>query len=228
MTIHNFVVVLCQKFQQGTCAQTKEEDMSSYTEGQVHQLMERLEREGFAPSHITKLGQFSNLCGIRDVLDGFSEIKPMENFLVRISRTFDPVKFLGEGWSIVEEETDKRSAALTEFRINDICFGTMLKGREASITGEERLRRLKEADFVRLDADTFLTFWENKSLIPKSWKEKVNGNTRFIFFDGTVLRNLNDYRCVLHLCWYDGEWHWSCHWLNLDCGSGDLSAVLAS
>jgi len=43
----------------------KEEDMSSYKEGQVHQLMERLEAEGFTPDDVTKLGQYENLSDIR-------------------------------------------------------------------------------------------------------------------------------------------------------------------
>lgn len=54
--------------------QNKDEDMSSYKEGQVHQLMDRLEKEGFTSEHITKLGQMENLQSIRDVLDGLAQI----------------------------------------------------------------------------------------------------------------------------------------------------------
>jgi hypothetical protein len=52
----------------------KEEDMSSYSEWQVHQLVDKLEAEGFTAEHITKLGQYANLGDIRLVLDGRAKI----------------------------------------------------------------------------------------------------------------------------------------------------------
>jgi hypothetical protein len=44
--------------------------MSSYTEGQVHQLMEAFEKTGFIPNDITLLGQFPDLLKIRGVVRG--------------------------------------------------------------------------------------------------------------------------------------------------------------
>ncbi|MDO9231110.1 MAG: hypothetical protein Q7U36_01350 [bacterium] len=52
--------------------------MSSYSEGQTHQLMERFEAEGFTPDDITRLGQFKNLSKFRCVLYGTHEIKLIE------------------------------------------------------------------------------------------------------------------------------------------------------
>lgn len=51
-----------------------EEDMSSYKEGQTHQLANALEAAGFTPDHLTKLGQHSKLGDFRLVLDGRAEI----------------------------------------------------------------------------------------------------------------------------------------------------------
>ena len=96
------------------------------------------------------------------------------------------------------------------------------------ITGVERLERLKEAGYIRLDAKVFQTFWENKHCIPELWKEKVNGNTRYIFFDGTVLRAPNGHRYVLILYWSDGEWHWDVARLSSSWSAGYPSAVLVS
>ncbi len=146
--------------------------------------------------------------------------------ILKILRTFNPTKFLGEGWKV--EEEDKRSKELTEVDLNKVQFVTMLKEGETSIKGEEKLKRLKKSDYIRLDADIFFTLWNNKSRIPESWKEKVNGNTRYIFFDGAVLRRPRGDRCVLYLCWRGGGWDWRCHWLGLEWHASLPSAVLAS
>lgn len=142
------------------------------------------------------------------------------------SKPFNPAKFIGKGWTI--EKEDERSLKLTELDLVKVQFVTMLKGNESSITCEEKLTRLKNSDYIRLDAKIFQTLWENKSLIPESWKDKVNGNTRYIFFDGTELRGPDGDRCVLYLYWYDGEWLWYYRWLDDDWSANTPSAVLAS
>lgn len=145
-----------------------------------------------------------------------------------IRNQFNPSKFVGESWSIESKETDARSVALAELDLTKIQFVTMLKGNETSITGEEKLKRLKESNYIRLDADVFFTLWENQHLIPESWKEKVNENTRYIFFDGTVLRRSDGDRCVLYLYWRDGAWRWGVDWLDYDWSASRPSAVLAA
>jgi len=146
--------------------------------------------------------------------------------LIDRSQPFDPIKFLGKGWSF--EEQDERSLALTELDLTKVRLEIMLMEGEAYINGEEKLRQLKKADYIRLDAKVFQTLWENQMLIPERWKEKTNGDTTYIYFDGTVLRSPDGDRYVLCLDWSDGQWDWYYDWL----GSGwDVlrpSAVLAS
>jgi hypothetical protein len=148
--------------------------------------------------------------------------------IIPIDRTapFDPVKWLGQGWTI--EEQDKRSLALEQVDLANVRLEHMLKKDESWIKGDEKLKRLKKAGYIRLDAKVFQTFWENQALIPESWKEKTNGNTTFIFFDGTILRDPYGSRYVLYLYWRDGRWHWSCHWLEGCWNVIYPSAVLAS
>lgn len=115
------------------------------------------------------------------------------------SKPFDPVAFIGKGWSIAEQ--DERSLALPEIDLSQVCFETMLHEGESSIGGEEKLKRLKTSGHIRLDAKVLQTLWENQRLIPESWKKPTNSNTTFIFFDGTVLRDPDGDRCVLCLSW---------------------------
>lgn len=141
------------------------------------------------------------------------------------SKPFGPVGFLGEEWTI--EEQDERSLTLTELDLTKVRFEDMLKDGESWIKGEEKLKRLKEAGHIRLDAVIFLHLWKNQHLIPESWKEKINGNPRYIFFDGTILRSPSGDRYVLYLIWRGGGWDWGYYWLDRDWSAYDPSAILA-
>jgi hypothetical protein len=149
--------------------------------------------------------------------------------VIKIDRTklFNPADFIGAGW-MIDEPQDEKSLALSELDQAKVRFETTFKADESSVGGEDKLKRLKKAGHVRLDAKIFQTLWENQSLIPESWKEKINGNTRYIFFDGTVLRDPSGNRCVLYLYWSEGQWDWSGNWLDDYFSADDPSAVLAS
>lgn len=161
--------------------------------------------------------------------------------IIRIDRStpFNPVHFLGEGWSIWkgsadgdgfsgEEDQDARSLALTEIDLSLVRLETCLEEDESYITCEERQRRLKEAGFIRLDAQVFQYLWDHKEKIPEIWKERMCTRAIFVSFDGTGLRSPNGNRVVLCLYWSDGEWDWDYRWLDNDWSSDFLSAVLAS
>lgn len=155
------------------------------------------------------------------------------------SKSFDPVAFLGQGWSIWkgpkdgsglegEEEQDNGSLALTEIDLTRVRLESMLEEGEPSVPGEEKLERLKAAKHIRLDAKVFLTLWENLNLIPESWKEKTSGTTTFIYFDGTVLRDSDGCRYVLVLYWCGDRWDWGRDRLDRNRRPYRLSAVLAA
>ncbi len=148
--------------------------------------------------------------------------------VISIDRTFafDPVAFVGADWSIVEE--DERSLKLDEVDLTKVNFETSLAERESSVVGEEKLKRLKTLGHIRFDAKILQILWENQHLIPASWKEPTNGNTTYVFFDGTILRNSSGDRCVLCLCWIGGAWDWSYGWLDDERYADDPSAVLAT
>jgi hypothetical protein len=149
--------------------------------------------------------------------------------VITINRNrFNPKKFVGDGWSILNDETDSRSIALTELDLIKVELRTMLRDGESYVKGEERLKRLKSSDYIRLDADVFHTLFHNQHLIPKSWKEKFNGNTRYIHFEGTVLQRSDGVHFFLCLYWYDGRWDWSVTWLGQNLRGNNQSAVLTS
>lgn len=161
--------------------------------------------------------------------------------IISIDRTkpFDPVAFIGKGWSFWrgpidgnglegDMEQDERSLAITEVDLNKIHPVTTLKGKEKGITGEENLRRLKASGDIRLDAKVLETFWGNQHLILESWKEKTNGLTTYIFFDGTFLRSPSGNRSALYLFFDGGQWYWYYLWLGHGRSVSSPSVVSAS
>jgi hypothetical protein len=146
--------------------------------------------------------------------------------IVRIDRTkvFDPVRFMDHPGLRIEEQ-DQRSIMIEEIDPSDISLESMLQD-ETVIGGEEHLKRLKQKGYVRLDAGIFQTLWENQHLIPEDWKGTLH-EPKYVFFDGTVLRNQYG-RYVISMYWdKDKKWNWT--YCRLDAGgwkAEDLSAVL--
>jgi hypothetical protein len=140
------------------------------------------------------------------------------------STFFNPVEFIGKDWTI--EEEDEGSRERTQIDLTAIRLESMLKQGEMRVKGQDKLRRLKDAGYIRLDARWFQFLWENQPLIPARWKLQTDGKTMFIYFDGTILRS-PDGRFTLYLSWIGGRWNWGLRWLNNDWDAVNLSAVLA-
>ncbi len=157
-----------------------------------------------------------------EIVIGESKIVPVS------SNNFNPKEFIGDLWSIQADDADIRSALLTELNLTKVVLRTMHRDGENYLKGEEKLKRLKLSGLIRLDADIFLTLWYNQHLIPKSWKNRVDNNTRRIFFDGTVLLRSGRDRYVLYLYWDDSAWRWDVYWLENNWLTHDPSAVLVS
>jgi hypothetical protein len=138
------------------------------------------------------------------------------------SRNFDPAVFMGDGWSVAEE--DDRANDLTVIDPPAITLLTCLEKEEQQPTGERCLKLLKEMPHVRLGGRAFLALWENQRAIPATWKERLT----FVFFDGLVLGHRNGNRYSLYLSWHDDAWHWYSGWLGNTRSASSRSAVIAN
>ena len=142
------------------------------------------------------------------------------------SKPLDPAEFIGKGWTIVEQ--NERSLTLIKIDLARVRFEDCFRKGETMIGGEERFRRLKQAGHICLDAKIFQSLWEKKQFIPESWKEKINGHVRFIFFDGTIFRHPDGDRYVISLRWHNGEWRRGYDRLEINHTVNVSSAVLVS
>ncbi len=158
------------------------------------------------------------------------------------AKPFDPVKFLGEGWTIWkgpadgdgllgEEDICPKSLAFTVVELSEFVFKTCLKEGESSITYEEKIRRLKEMlDFIGFGLNVFLGLWEdyliNRENSALEWLHQNFGVT-LMDFPGVVLRNPRGDREVLCLHRYDNGWLWSLFCLGSQCNVDRPSAGCA-
>ena len=173
-----------------------------------------------------KLTQFLRLV-IKALLEGREIIIEYVKKNINIDRTqpFDAAKFIGDGWTI--DEQDERSLKISEIDLYDLQLNNYLKEHETTIIkGEERKRRIKEDGRICLDAAWFIFFWNNKHLIPENWKDRVNGDTRYIAFSGTSLCNPTGGHFTLCLYWLKGSWYWRC--LSQALVADEFSVILAN
>lgn len=144
---------------------------------------------------------------------------------------FDPVKFIAEKWAIIHEERDPRSAALSEVDFSAVLFETCLKANEPSITGEEKLARLKAVKNVRLGTTVFVGLWEDyiarkaDSVLERLYDEQ--GITYLDFF-GDILLGPDGGRYVLYFGRDASAWFWYYHWLGGGWNAHHRSASLAN
>ena len=143
-------------------------------------------------------------------------------------RPFDSIDFLGHvNFKITEQ--DVRSHAVKDFVATALKPQTCLRPGEATITGEEKLKRLKASGRIRLDAGFFMALWEEKNHKTLHWLH-VNLGIKNLDFFGTILVSSEGYRFVLCLGVDDvaGTWVANFRGLKLDWNESYLSACLES
>ena len=196
-----------------------------------------LELDQIIEATVNKLG---GMKGVRCFLSGEFEVKRIDKSnVISIDRStpFDPSRFIGKGWTIWKgpadgdglsgkEDQDERSLALTEIDLCKIRLETMLKRREHSIGGEEKIKRLISAGHIRLDARIFETLWRNQLHISERFKKETDDSITHLCFDGTILRSPASERCVLFFFFHCG-WYWRYRGLNLSWYTHAPSLVLA-
>ena len=156
------------------------------------------------------------------------EVKGSSVLTIDRTKPFDPVKFIGSGWSVVNEESDKRSLALTIVDFSKITFESGLCEGETTITGEEKLKRLKAGKMIHLDAKYGQALLEEKGQATLRFLHDTYGIS-WMEFAGTVLRSGDGGRCFLYFYRHDdGSWRWSCRWLDYARDTSNVSPLLAT
>lgn len=186
-----------------------------------------LERNGCTPEFVKWLSGGNVLARVRQVQLGHSEIKPVAgdatqwitinsttivvNLGVAPKLLFGEVEVeqhIGDGWVIVEKRAD---GLYVSGRKVVLYLSKRQKGRKW-LKGHELREELTGKPV--LNANILDALVENPHLIPDDWKADEDGNTRFIYFWGTIYRGAGDSLCVRYLFFYDGAWIRRYFWLH--------------
>ena len=194
---------------------------------QAGELKAAFRRGGYNNAEIKQLSTGDTLAKVRDVLRGLAEIKPVEH---AVDFSADP--FMPDGWSV--EEHQKGKVAKLERKGDDLYldgkkieFWLSSEQKRGVITGNILRAKLKGKPV--LNANLLDHLLKNPHLIPEAWKKDENGNTRYIFFWGTIYRDADGNLCVRCLCWGGGGWGWDYGgWLGSGFNDDDPAAVSAS
>ncbi len=185
--------------------------MSSFSFGQIAQLVRSFEVAGYTPDHLTGLGQLGGEGHLLIIafLEGRAKIEVVG---------FDPSTFIGKGWRFAGVPAPAKIRSVEDVR--KINLFSPLRSEERVVSGEETLRRL--AAGIALGAKDFCFLWNHQEVIPEGWKGVG------VFFDADVLLNPGGGRYSLYLYWSGEGWRWSVRWLDHGRGSDFPSAVLTT
>ncbi len=183
---------------------------TTYSIGAMNQLGDALENAGFSTEDVTKLKQFSNLKGFRDVLNGKAEISYPEHLI-----DCDSAPFVLNDLTVEEH----KKGGFFKFDPAKIFLYLSKKQIKGMIDGHDLRKEL--ADKPVMNANVLDYLLAHPELIPEEWKDKC------IFFWGTIYRNSVGYLYVRFLYWNGSKCYWDFHWLGNDFDS-DNPAALAS
>jgi len=193
---------------------------------QAGELKAAFRRGNWTNGEIKQLSEGDVLANVRQVILGHAEIKVLEHV---VDCDVKPV-ILG-GWTI--EEHRKGGRVKIERRGDDLyvdgvkidLFLTDAQ-KKGSIVGNSLRTELSGKPVLNACILDYLL--AHPHLIPESWKKDENGNTRYIFFWGTIFRCSGVGIYVWYLYWLGGRWLWHCRWLDNGFGDQDPAALRAS
>lgn len=183
--------------------------MSTFSIGAMNQMADALEKAGFSAEDVTKLKQFNNLKGIRDIINGKAAITYLEHLIDLGAEPFRP-----KGWSV--EKHQGAGNWLLDLSAPLYISETQ---KEESIRGNELMKELKGQKVLNANVLDYLL--AHPDLIPEEWKDTS------VCFWGTIYRYSDGCACVRYLGWNGSGWDWSGLWLNRDFDS-TTPAIVAS
>ena len=189
--------------------------------GQANELKLAFRRADWSNDDIKRLCEGNVLVGVLSVLRGHATINVIQHVIDCDANPFSP--WANDGFTIEEHQ----KGGQWKFDPKQVKFFLASGQKDGKVIEGNKLRKelAKKSVFNANVLDYLLAHPE---LIPDEWKTDGNGNTRYIFFWGTVYRNRDGGLYVRFLCWSDDGWDWGYSWLGNDWDGSNPAAVRAS
>ncbi len=200
---------------------------SEFSVGLMHEVVVAGCEMGWEPKDFDSLKRNKPLLtNIRAVMRGTHTIVPVEH---AVDCSADPV--LPNGWSLEEHQ---RGSVVKLEKMPDglyldgkkIEFYLSRKQKKGNIEGNKLRKELTGKPAVNACVLDYLL--EHTELIPEEWKKDENGNTRYLFFWGTVYRDSGGFLSVRCLYWGGCGWRWVHGWLDSYWNAFGPALLLAS
>lgn len=190
--------------------------------GLAAKLKQAVVRNGITDlADIDWLCQGDNIANVRRLRQGHVQLVVPEHL---IDCDADPFNPWAKGGFTIEEH---QKGSQWKFDPKEVKFFLANGQKDGKVLEGNKLRKELAGKPV-LNANVLDYLLANPHLIPDEWKKDGQGNTRHIFFWGTVYRRRDGILFVRCLCWSDGIWYWSSLWLGDDWFGYNPAAVRAS
>lgn len=156
-------------------------------------------------------------------LEAFKRFLRKENpWPVRRLIDGDALPYILNNWKIEEH----RKGGQLDFDPRKVKFHLDDTQKTGTIGGHELRKKL--VGLPVMNACVLDHLLDNTNLIPDEWKVDEQGQTRFIYFWGTIYRDSGGNLYVRFLFLDDGYWNWHYSWLDDGFDDQDPAAILAS
>lgn len=189
--------------------------------GQANELKLAFRRADFSNDDIKRLCEGNVLADVRSVLRGHASITVVEHAIDCDADPFNPWE--KDGWTV--EEHQKGGTFTWDASQVELYLASGQKNGKV-IEGNKLRKELAKKPVLNANVLDYLL--KNPHLIPEEWKKDGQGNTRYIFFWGTIYGCRDGHRCVRYLYWRGGRWGWGGYWLGRDWDGFYPAAVRAS
>ena len=142
---------------------------------------------------------------------------------IQIPAIFDPDRDLAEaGFTIAEQDERANKLAVVDFGLAKFEICLRIREHEVSLSGEEKLRRLRKKKRILLGGNQYLALWQNYRALPSEsvLSQLAERGIKYVDFFGTILNSPDNRRCVLFFAvaelavkvWYRDVRYLSSHW----------------
>jgi len=177
------------------------------------------------------MGQFEALMnkiggveGMNQILRGNAKVVFLKH-VVNLAGDCMPESWKSSGWAIEKHSGDGT------FELDPSRFQLHFSPNQNDgkvIVGNKLRKELEKNKVPVLNACVLDYLIAHPEIIPEDWKVDEKGNTRHIYFWGTVYRRAGGSLCVRCLCWRCGVWDWDYGCLGSGWYVQDPAAILAS
>lgn len=173
---------------------------------QAGELKAAFRRGDWTNAEIKKACEGDLLARFRNVVRGFAEITQIQHVV-----NCDAKPFLPQGWK-VEEHKKGGQLKLDLSKVRLHLSPNQMDGK--AIEGNKLRKELASEPVLNANVLDYLL--AHPDLIPEDWKRDEKGNTRYIFFWGTIYRRSHGSLSFRYLYFYGGAWDWGNYWLDDD------------